>query len=154
MMKCCWNARAICVSILTLLEGRTSSATVFLMHRTWLMMATAIVEVGTGLALLLDPSLPVELLLGIYTSAPVTLVIGRVAGAALLSLGVMCWVSRRGESPKADRGVLIGMLLYNILVAGVLAYSGSLGLAGLLLWPAVGLHVVLAVWCVRCLWAK
>jgi hypothetical protein len=44
------------------------------------------------------------------------------------------------------------MLVYNVAVVAALALAGiGYGLNGILLWPAVGLHTVLAVWCLACL---
>jgi hypothetical protein len=44
------------------------------------------------------------------------------------------------------------MLMYNITATAVLAFAGvGLGLHGMLLWPAVVLHAVMAVWCAGCL---
>ena len=44
------------------------------------------------------------------------------------------------------------MLLYNVATVAVLAFAGvGLELHGMLLWPAVILHAVMAVWCVACL---
>jgi len=113
---------------------------------------TAIIEAATGLALLVVPSVVVQLLLGspLDTSAAVTL--GRVAGAALLVLGVACWLAHCDEQSRAARGLVAAMLLYNISVAAVLAFAGlGLGLHGIALWPAVILHAVMAVWCIVCL---
>ena len=117
-----------------------------------LLKLTAIIEAATGLALLVVPSVVVQLLLGspLDTSAAVTL--GRVAGAALLALGVACWLAHCDEQSRAARGLVAAMLLYNISVAAVLAFAGlGLGLHGIALWPAVILHAVMAVWCIACL---
>jgi len=103
----------------------------------------AVVEVGTGLVLMLDPAIVVRLLLGAEVSGEGT-VLGRVFGIALLALGVACWPSRqRAESAwPAFRG----MLIYNALIALYLAYLGTLGhVEGLLLWPGVALHAVVAL---------
>lgn len=93
----------------------------------------AIAEVATGLGLLIVPSLVGQLLLGeqlIGIAAPVA----RVAGIAIIALGIACW-----PGPP-----LVGMLIYSALVALYLTYLGFAGgLAGVLLWPAVALHVVL-----------
>ena len=52
----------------------------------------------------------------------------------------------------AQRGVLSGILIYDVLVALLLIYSGLAGqLAGSALWPAVALHTLLAGWCILCL---
>jgi hypothetical protein len=117
-----------------------------------LLKLTAIIEVATGLALLVVPSVVVQLLLGspLDTSAAVTL--GRVAGAALLALGVGCWLAHCDEQSWAPRGLVAAVLLYNISVAALLSFAGlGLGLHGVALWPAVILHAAMAVWCVACL---
>ena len=53
--------------------------------------------------------------------------------------------------PAAIRGLLAGLLVYNIGACVVLAYIGAgLGLSGPLLWPAVLLHAALTVWTLVC----
>lgn len=95
----------------------------------------AVFETATGLALLVAPSLVAELLLG-GQLAGVGLAVARLAGIALIALGVACW-----PGPP-----LVGMLTYGVLVTLGLAGAGVTGGAsGILLWPAVGLHLVLTV---------
>jgi hypothetical protein len=122
---------------------------------TTLLVVTAIVEAVTGLALLLSPSLLVSMLLGSSLDTPAALTVGRVAGAALLSLGVACWLGRRDENRRAATGLVAAMLLYNAATTALLAYARiGLGLLGIALWPAVALHGVLTVWCIACLWRQ
>ena len=93
----------------------------------------AIGEVGTGLTLLVVPSLVGRWLFGEDLTG-VALPIARVAGIALIGLGVACW-------PGTP---LVGMLIYSAAVTLYLAYLGLAdGLTGLLLWPAVVLHASL-----------
>ena len=93
----------------------------------------AISEAATGLALLIAPSLVGQLLLGEQLSGVATPV-ARVAGIALIALGIACWP---GWPP------LPGMLIYSGAVTLYLAYLGFAGgLGGVLLWPAVVLHVI------------
>ena len=95
----------------------------------------AVAEAATGLALLIVPSLVGQLLLGVGF-AGVAIPVARVAGLGLIGLGIACW-----PGPP-----LIGMLIYSSLVALYLAYLGLVvGMAGVLLWPAVALHVVLSI---------
>ncbi len=116
-----------------------------------LLIVTAFAEAGVGLALLLSPPLVARLLLGVSLDAPAALVVGRIAGAALLSLGGACWLAR-GDGPSARRGLVAAMLLYNCIAAAVLAHAGAgVRLVGVLMWPAVALHAVLAVWCIASL---
>jgi hypothetical protein len=99
-------------------------------------------ESMTGLALLVAPSLVGQFLLGEQlTGAGIT--VARVTGIALIALSVACW-----PSPP-----LAGMLIYVATVALYLIYVGSLGgTAGVLLWPAVALHVVLTALLTWRLW--
>jgi hypothetical protein len=115
-----------------------------------LLIVTALLETATGLALLLSPRLVAALLLGASLDAPAALVVSRVAGAALLSLGGACWLARNAGPNQSVRGLVAAMLLYNVAAGGVLASAG-VRLAGVFLWPAVALHAALAVWCVTCL---
>jgi hypothetical protein len=113
-----------------------------------LLTLTAIIEAPTGLALLVVPSIVVRLLLGspLETSAAATL--GRVAGAALLALGVACWLARDDADSRAARGLVGAMVLYNV---GAVLILGVVGIGsqhvGLVLWPAVALHAAMTVWC-------
>jgi hypothetical protein len=112
-----------------------------------LLIVTAFVETPTGLMLLVSPPLVVAFLLGASFDAPADVIVGRIAGAALLSLGVACWLARDDGLSLALRGFIAAMLLYNCAAAALLAHAGAVvGFAGILLWPAVALHVALAVW--------
>jgi len=112
---------------------------------------TAIIEAATGLALIAVPAIIVRLLLGTEISGA-SIPLGRVAGAALLALGVACWLARDDRQSRTARGLVVAMLMYNIVATAVLAFAGiGLGLRGVALWPAVVLHAAMAVWCVACL---
>ena len=122
------------------------------MHRAHLWVVTAILEGGTAVALLFVPSTPLALLLGVTRAAPESLFVSRVAGAALLAIGVACWLARGDRGGPAGLGLLIGVLIYDVAAAGLLAYAGTaLNMAGAVLWPAVAVHAVMAAWCVACL---
>jgi hypothetical protein len=93
----------------------------------------AVGEAGTGLALLIVPSLVGRLLLGEELTG-IAIPVARVAGIALIALGIACW-------PGTP---LVGMLTYSAAVTLYLAYVGLVGgLTGILLWPAVGVHAIL-----------
>jgi hypothetical protein len=116
-----------------------------------LLALAAVVEAATGLALIAVPGIVVRLLLGAEISGA-SIPLGRVAGAALLALGVACWLARNDRQSRTARGLVVAMLMYNIAATAVLAFAGiGLGLYGVVLWPAVALHAAMAVWCVACL---
>jgi hypothetical protein len=114
-----------------------------------LLGATAAIEAATGLALMISPSAVAMLLLGASLDTPAGLTIGRVAGAALLALGVACWIARHDGPSRSAVGLIVAMLLYNSAVALFLPVAGIVSrLAGIALWPAVILHAAMSVWCV------
>jgi hypothetical protein len=118
-----------------------------------LLIVTALVETATGLTLLVSPTLVISLLLGASVDAPATLVLARMAGAALLSLGCACWLARN-DGHRGVGGLVAAMLLYNGVAVAVLANAGVLArVVGVLTWPAVALHAALAVWCIASLWS-
>jgi hypothetical protein len=115
-------------------------------------MLMALSEAGLGAALLLSPSLVVALILGASIEGPAALTVGRVAGAALLALGTVCWFARNDVTSGAARGLAAAMLLYNATAMAILVYADTgLGLTGIGIWPATLTHAALAVWCVACL---
>ena len=115
------------------------------------LILTAVIEAATGLALIALPALVVRLLLGAEISGA-SIPLGRVAGAALLALGVACWLARDDRQSRTARGLVVAMLMYNLVATAVLAFAGiSLGLHGVVLWPAVVLHAAMGAWCGACL---
>ena len=99
----------------------------------WVLIIAAVGEAGTGLALLIVPSLVGRLLLGEELTG-IAIPVARVAGIALIALGIACW-------PGTPR---VGMLTYSAAVTLYLAYLGFAGgMNGILLWPAVVLHAIL-----------
>jgi hypothetical protein len=83
-------------------------------------------ETITGVALLVAPALPASLPLGAPLDAPVGMAVARVAGAALLSLGLACWLVIHDSESRPGRAVVAAMLLYNVAVGAILAQA-SLG---------------------------
>ena len=99
------------------------------------LILAAVGEAATGLALLIAPALVGQLLLG-EDLAGVAIPVARVAGIALVAFAIACW-----PGPP-----LAGMLTYSTAVTLYLSYLGLAGgFAGVLLWPAVTLHLVLSV---------
>ncbi len=98
-------------------------------------VVAALIEIATGLALLVAPHLAGDLLIGADIGAAGA-VVTRIAGLGLLSFGIACW-----PGPA-----VAGMLVYNAGVALYLALCGVTGVAtGALVWPVVAVHVVIAL---------
>jgi len=97
-------------------------------------------EAATGLGLLVAPAVVASLVIGADIAGPAT-IIGKIAGLALISLAVACW-------PRVDskgNGAYLAMLIYNALVALLLAEAGATAKAtGMMLWPIVVTHLVFA----------
>ena len=112
-----------------------------------LLAVAAVGEAVMGLALLAYPSIVVRLFLGAEMGAA-GIVVGRLAGIALIALGIACWPG--GGASRA----LCGILTYNALATAYLAGLAVRGeWAGPLLWPAVGLHALLTILLAR-MWFK
>jgi hypothetical protein len=100
------------------------------------------VEIVAGAAFVTVPNVVCRLLLG---AAPegIGRPLGRFAGIALLALGIACLPSRvAGSRSRAVEG----LLAYNIGVTILLSWVGVATMfRGVLLWPAVVLHAVIAI---------
>lgn len=114
-----------------------------------LFTVTAIMEAGAGAVLLAFPAQPVAYLLGSSMDTPAAVIIGRIAGVALLSLAVTCWLARNDAHSPAASGIIAALLFYNVAAAVLL------GMAGLrpesahgIVWVLALLHASMAVWCV------
>jgi len=110
--------------------------------------ATAVIEVGAGLALLCAPSAAAALLLGRPLEAPAALTVARVGGAGLLTLGLACWLARGDIQSLAAKALVTAMVVYNFGAALILGAAGIQSQpVGIVLWPAVVLHVAMTIWC-------
>jgi hypothetical protein len=114
-----------------------------------LLTISAVIEAAAGLAFAIAPSTAVLALLRSPCEAPACVVIGRVLGAALFSLGAACWGTRGDTQGRRAEGLIRALLLDNLAAASVLGHARiGLGMAGLGLWPGVSLHLAMGVWCV------
>ena len=104
-----------------------------------LLALAASAEGVTGVILLASPSIVVRLLFAAEI-AGAGVVMSRLAGIALIGLGVACWP---GNSVFQ---ALYGILAYSMLAMLYLIKLGVRGEAvGLLLWPGVVVHAILIV---------
>jgi hypothetical protein len=108
----------------------------------------AAAEAATGVILLAYPPIVVRLLFGAEIGGA-GVIVSRIAGVALIGLGVACWP---GNSAVQQ---LYGMLTYSTLAMMYLIRIGVRGEAvGLLLWPAVVVHAIISILLVRVRWKE
>lgn len=113
-----------------------------------LLMASSLVEVGAGLVLCLIPLEAVRLLTGEAFDGVAVATIARIAGAAVIGLGIACFWGRSNRDASEATGLLLAMSFYNAAAVGIFALAGTVGgLKGQMLWPAVLLHSVMLLWC-------
>jgi hypothetical protein len=111
------------------------------MTKRGLVALASALEAATGVALIAQPASFIQALLRVDISGG-GVVIGRVAGLALLALGLACWPVGQGPTLQAIRA----LFTYNLLAAlylGYLAIGGDF--ASKLLWPTVALHALIAL---------
>ncbi len=118
-----------------------------------LLSLTAVFECLTGIALIAIPSIIVPMLLGIPFDDDRLHVISGVTGAALISIGMACWLLRNsGESALA---IVKSVLFYNVAGTMILLFAIlGLKMTGIGLWPVTIIHFALAIWCVIALMRK
>ena len=115
-----------------------------------LLMLAAIGEGATGLVLLVFPQIATRLFFGTDVTG-VGIVMSRIAGIALIGLGVACWTGRNVSAFNST--AVRAILTYSLLVAIYLAYLGiATRLSGILLWPAVAAHFGFTVLVVAAAW--
>jgi hypothetical protein len=110
----------------------------------YLLMLAAVLEVLAGLAFIFAPGPTARVLVGAEPDG-VALMIGRVAGVALLSLGIACWGASTDAGGAARTGTLNAITLYNAgagLLLVAFAATGEAG--GLVVWIGGILHLGLA----------
>jgi hypothetical protein len=119
------------------------------MTPTQFFVVTAAMEVGAGVVLLVAPALVIRLLFG-SSDIQTGVAIGRLAGAALVSLGAASWWARIDGGSAASRGLIGALLIYNAAVVALIL-AATFGPPGPILWAIVALHGAMAFWGVRLL---
>jgi hypothetical protein len=112
-----------------------------------LFTATALIEILTGIGLILVPALLVRILLGSEISTETEFTICRVGGSAIIALGIACWLARNDDKSGAVKALTFGMLVYNTMVFATLAYSGIVTKTTLALIAALVVHLILGIAC-------
>ena len=94
-----------------------------------LFITTAVIEVGAGLVLV-GLALALWLLFACECLPWRALVVGRLAGAALLALGVSAWFAVEEQGLGSPAALLRGLPAHNPGVVGALAETGNLRMTG------------------------
>ncbi|MDA9468271.1 hypothetical protein [Bradyrhizobium sp. CCBAU 53415] len=109
----------------------------------WTLLAAVVEAAATGLVLSVRPSWFAWLVFGAeFSNAGI--VLSRLTAIALLGLALATWPTTAATNQLASSVRVL--LIYNVLAAVYLVYVGiGNQLTGVLLWPAVALHGMLAV---------
>ena len=114
--------------------------------------ATAILEFGAGLPLVLAPGLAGRLLQ--VPEVPGSRVLLMLFGAAICGLGALAWIAAAAETPARHRSGWT-FAAYHVAAALILVYGlGSETLGGVLAAGAVLAHLILAAVLARALTAQ
>jgi hypothetical protein len=104
----------------------------------WVTTAAAVEAAATGMILLVSPTSFGRLVFATELSEPAQ-VLSRLTGIILLSFALASW-------PKPATKSTLAMFTCNLLTSLYLGYLAILGnLVGVLLWPAVALHLILSI---------
>jgi hypothetical protein len=114
-----------------------------------LLIFTAVLEILTGIGLILVPALVIRILLGAEMHDEILLTVARVGGSAILSIGIACWFAWKAAQTDAVKPLLTGMLVYNITVFSSLAYSAITYKMTAALLAALVIHLALAIFCLN-----
>ena len=118
-----------------------------------LLITTAVIEPAGGFLLFALPSLAITLLFDPSLETPAGFTVIRLAGCAMLSLGVASGLALRDSQSPAVRSIVAALLFYNCAVVALSLFSSlGLGLSSPTLWPSGFLHAALAAWCGVALW--
>ncbi|WP_264564892.1 hypothetical protein [Flavobacterium sp. N3904] len=105
---------------------------------------TALFEALTGLALIFVPKLVILLLFEVTLDGFGGQIAGMIAGAAILSIAIICWLMKEVESAIF---VVKTLLFYNISIVAIVLYSIiNYGVKGPGIYLIVGFHTIFSIW--------
>ena len=106
---------------------------------------TTIVESITGILLVVVPARIVSILFGIELSDQAGIIVAMIAGAAIFSMSLICWLLRDRDWASI---AVQGLLVYNTSLTAILLYGNfSFGLQGWVLWSIIIFHGVQSFAC-------
>ena len=112
-----------------------------MVHR-YVVKVAAGFEVVVGIIFLTAPDIPCRLLFA-ATPEGLAIQLGRFAGVALVALGMTCLI---GGATEPLCSAALGLLVFNVGATFFLAWVAvaTTAFRGLLLWPVVVLHAIIA----------
>jgi len=112
-----------------------------IMVQRYTVKVAAYLEIVVGAIFITAPNIPCALLFGADTDNIGT-ALARWVGVSLFALGVACLPSKAGQS---NHSAAFGLFVFNAGVTILFAWVGVVvQVHGVLLWPAVILHAVIA----------
>jgi hypothetical protein len=112
------------------------------MKQRFIVVMAAWLEIVVGAIFLAMPDIPCQLLFA-TTPEGVCIPLVRFAGVALIALGIACLPSAV-TGPR--HSAVLGLLVFNVGMVGLLALVAvGTTFRGLLLWPTLILHAIIAV---------
>lgn len=109
-----------------------------------LLITQAVVEIGLGIFPLFFPEFAATLSGGTLTE-PEGILLSRVAGISLLSMGWLSWSMRNSLSSLLQRQVLQMFALFQTAVFSILLYGQYIGARGVAGWLGVVIHFSFAL---------
>jgi hypothetical protein len=106
-----------------------------------LLLVMALAEIIFGLGFLLVPALMMDVFGA--TGTPMLFFITRMFGAAIVSLGLIFWMSRNWSDTVALKAIISAGLVYNFLATVLVGMAVSSGLINPSAWGTVILHAAL-----------
>ena len=82
-----------------------------------LLIVNSAAEVVAGLALVFVPSSLLSFMLG--SPSNVAVIVCRVAGTALLTIGIACWWMRNDSQSRVETGLIVTLLVYDVIVVAI-----------------------------------
>ncbi len=113
---------------------------------------TAIVEALTGILLVLVPGRVVSVLFGTELTDKTGIILAMLAGVAIFSLSLICWLLAEQDAALA---AVQALLVYNVTVTFILLYGKfAFGIQGWVLWLIIIFHGVQSLQSLRFLRKK
>jgi hypothetical protein len=134
----------------TLKSKRGSSVSPKEMNVKLLLEAMAIINILAGVVMIVFPVFLSGAVLGVSLNEPAAIVVLRVAGVAILSLGIVCWMVASEGRSKPGKSLVTGLAIYNTLIMMIIAYTITIqNFTSPGLWVVILLHAIFAGWCIR-----